>query len=52
MPTYLPERRAAPGDQSASIVLLIAALAMLLLVALSWIELSFGSNGDIVAILS
>jgi hypothetical protein len=33
MPTHFPERRAAPGDQSASIVCPITALAMLLMVA-------------------
>ena len=58
MPTNLPERRAAPGDQSASIALLIAALALLVMVAflsaisLGWMEPSFGSDGNIVAILS
>jgi hypothetical protein len=58
MPTHVLERSAALGDQSASIVFLITALAMLLMVAflsaiaLNWMELSFGSDGDIVAILS
>jgi hypothetical protein len=58
MQTYLAERRAAPGDQSASIVFLISALVMLQMVALlsaialSRMDLPFGSDGNIAAILS
>ena len=58
MPTHFPERRAAPGDQSAWIVFPITALAMLLMVAflsaiaLNRMELPFGSDGNIIAILS
>jgi hypothetical protein len=58
MPTHFPERRAAPGDQSASIVFPITSLAMLLMVAvlaalaLSWMEPLFGSDGNILTILS
>jgi hypothetical protein len=58
MPTHFPERCAAPGDQSASIVFPITALAMLLMIAflsaiaLDWMEPPFGSDGNILAILS
>jgi hypothetical protein len=58
MPTDLLERRTAPDDQSASIVFPLTVLAMLLLVvflsavALNWMELSFGPDGNIEAILS